>query len=692
MPRLLLPWVLLSALVGCIDGAPGDDPLPTTDPPVPEFHGDPSETNAVHAGRVVARTVDAGVPCPNPEAQDWTVRPLLPGGRGESTRFCLYERQPGGQSPGPLGDLVPRPGVFDLGRSYGIEAVYDRIVLAPAGTQPDMAGKFYARFRDEAGTPDWVVAPTALPARARLVLIDSSPELGPPPDAPNVLDTAGNGDHGFLLAHLARELACLGGAAERCFVELTAQPALAFGAPPWPGTPDPADPPEAWVGSWGTIGMLAEAIWQSVVDWRSAGRDQPLVLNLSVAWHPFFDGGIPGSLEVLQEGALVDFRGQRDGGRMAWERVVPETWAMDVHAVFGALQEARCEGAVVVAAAGNATAGTVGTRGPMLPAAWGALPLAALPPCPEGTRPPEDVADTPLVWAVGGTDASDRELVVSRPGSRPPLLAFGDHAVSDRGAGTDDKPLTGTSVSALVVSTTAALMLSAEPGLSPRRVMRLMWEKGQPIGAVEGPFLDLPPTVIEGLLPTQVDAARVVRTCEALSGLGPPWRCPTPAAVGDPVPVPVAGTAAGLGDLSKPMDLPACGVGHQARYAAAQTWPESSLLCPERQRLGPQLQPWTYPQPQGSECPFCFVDVAVGQLYLELDRSLSWFDGITVTLVTASDQRLHYTLPSALQTADTSLLLAFNPAALPAGVEKARLTLVKGDTSQLTALTLKTAP
>jgi hypothetical protein len=682
--RLLLPVVLIAANLAC--DPEEDDPPTPSEPPVPEFDPLVDSPQQLDDQRVVGRLPETGLDCPPPENQDWSVRPMFPGGGGDLDRYCVYERNGGPPEEGPFSSVRPQTGLIAL--PDGMTVAYDRVVLAPQSSQPAMAANFQERFSDMAGALDWLQSPSEMPARTRLALIDSSPDLA----MPDVFTTPGDGDHGFLLAHLVRELACVGSLADRCLVDLRTRNALRFGTPPWPvGTP--TDPPEALQGSWGTIGMLAEAVYAELRAWEETGREQPLVINLSVAWHPYFDGGITDGIEILEDGATdVDGR-NNEPTRWDYGKFQPDTWAKDVHAVWDVLAEARCRGALVVAASGNRTGGEQGESGPMLPAGWAGVPLDRLPACADVDGTPPDWSSAPLVYAVGGVGENLRDLSVSRPRSRAPLMAFGDHAVSDRGIANDDAPLTGTSVSNVIVSTTAAMLLNQAPELTPREVMETIYAASSPIGQpVQGPYLDTPAEVFGAAFDPTADAARLVRMCEVLRSADAAWVCAATSPTAVSAPIAVSGGAVGAGDLTKALAVPLCGVDVFARYASVDPWPATSTLCPDRQHYGAQIVPWTYPQPQSSECPFCFVDTELGRLYLEFDRDLAWFDALTVTMITGAEQQHHYTLPNGLLSANTSLDLNFDPSVLPANVVSARLTMVKNDTSVQTGLTLKTAP
>ncbi len=677
-----LPLVLLAAC----------DPPRDPGPPVPEFVTTPDETFTPRADRVIGRLA-TGQSCPAPTVADWSLSPLFDGTSApELSRFCLYTRDRSSQSDGPFSDLRPQPGVLDIGVP-GLELIYDPVVLAPAGTQPDLAEGLARRFRQFAGQPDWESgAPSVLTVVPRLALIDSSPLLPAAPQVPNAYTEAGRGPHGFLLAQLVRTLACPGFDTESCLVDLTSRPALDFGTPPFPGVIDPSEPDAAWQGSWGTTGALAQAIFAEVKAWRAEANPRPLVINLSVAWHPYFTGSIFDGIEVGAEGDRVAGR-RGEQTVFDWSKLRRSAFNPDVDAVYLALGWARCHGALVIAAAGNRTAGVTGTDGPMLPAGWASMPGSLMPDCTAlgVDGPPPDLSSMPLLYAVGAVDADLEDLEVSRPNSRPPFLAYGDHAVSERGVNEDDAPLTGTSIASIVVSTTAALAWAQQPELTPAQLMQQLYDAATPVAAADGPFVDIEPIVLPSFSGGAPDSAHLIETCKTLQKFGGRWPCVSDVLAELPAPIVDAATPSVVEDLSKELAMPACGATHAIRYSAGLVWPTDRVLCPAEQYFSPQISPWVYPQPQGGECPFCLIDVAIGRLYLEFDRPLQWFDGLTVTLKTSTNTKLNYTLPTSLLGPEIALDLRFDPTQL-AGVEftGAALTMVKGEVSVISQLLLVT--
>jgi hypothetical protein len=243
--------------------------------------------------------------------------------------------------------------------------------------------------------------------------------------------------HGYTLGHLAHEIVCSGSG---CAATIQNIRALAYGDP----TQDPL--PSDQAGSVGALSELGPKIVQAIIEWRQTGDTKHLVLNLSIGW----DGEIP------LAGGKTDLQARRVS-------------ALDVSArsVYGALQFAACNDVLVIAAAGNRRGGSLhDSNWPALPAAW------------ELHRPARRSHSGPrLVYAVGGVDWQGLPLPNVRTKGLPRRVAYGDHATADVG-GTPTAIYTGSSVSAAVVSSVAAVIWDLRPELRPAEVMWLIDHSG----------------------------------------------------------------------------------------------------------------------------------------------------------------------------------------------------------------------
>jgi hypothetical protein len=215
------------------------------------------------------------------------------------------------------------------------------------------------------------------------------------------------------------------------------------------GTPYPKDTG----GYFGRQADLATAIHRAVQDWQVEAPDRRLVINLSLGWDKGYSG-----------------------------RTV-STLRMPARAVWAAIRDAGCKGALVVAAAGNR--GRRAESGALFPAAWEAQPLR----CRDAAQTPPVDAYAPLVYAAGGVDGADEPLAVARPLSTPRLVSPAS-VVSLTHVGEADAEaelistdvVSGTSVSAAVLSGLAAVVWAHRPELPAWEVMKLLYDSGVDLG------------------------------------------------------------------------------------------------------------------------------------------------------------------------------------------------------------------
>lgn len=175
-----------------------------------------------------------------------------------------------------------------------------------------------------------------------------------------------------------------------------------------------------------------------------------LVINLSIGWLREFGG------EVVN-GAIDD---------------APP----GVKAIQLAIERARCRGAIIIAAAGNEDGEC--EPNPMLPAEWERLPAPDSDRCGDidvtlATLGGSDYH--PLLYSVGGVDWDDNPIANSRTNGRPRLAALGQHVV---GPDLTQAAMTGTSMSAGVISGVAALIWGYKGTLGPDDVMDVIYDSG----------------------------------------------------------------------------------------------------------------------------------------------------------------------------------------------------------------------
>lgn len=218
-------------------------------------------------------------------------------------------------------------------------------------------------------------------------------------------------------------------------------------------------------GYFGTQTDVAEAVGRAVQEWLEPtdGVVRPgLVINLSVGWDA------------------------------AWSALRPASQRVAARTAFEAIRFAGCQGALVVAAAGNH--GGTGHTGPLFPAAWEKLART----CPvDAPAPPLVGTYDPMVHAVGAVNGADKPLSISRTSGIPRLVAPAAHvavrnvAVSKCADGlcwnlpaaeAGTEVLSGTSVAAAAVSGMAGFVWALRPDLQAAQVMEILYRTGADLG------------------------------------------------------------------------------------------------------------------------------------------------------------------------------------------------------------------
>ena len=279
----------------------------------------------------------------------------------------------------------------------------------------------------------------------RLTLVDTAPST-----STHSMSGRATG-HGEQLAAIAEGLVCQGIGV--CPIEVRHRNGM-----PLRRNPDPNAPlPHIWSieqgGDYGSLDWLAQSIVREVNEWlqQSTVIDEvrdPLILNLSLAWHEAW------------------------GGALAPNTVIRP----DVFAVYDALRYARCHGALIVAATGNRT-GCELDNTPMYPAGWESLRITEAE-CSADfgidadfgeplTNEGPSWTEVPLVYAAGGLGPDQRPLGIARDSDQSHLNAYAQ-GVPVPGI---ERTLSGSSVGAMVVSVDAARRWSADRTLTADQVM-----------------------------------------------------------------------------------------------------------------------------------------------------------------------------------------------------------------------------
>ena len=324
-------------------------------------------------------------------------------------------------------------------------------------------------------------------------------------------------------------------------------------------------------GNFGTMGDFAMSVVAAVGHWREARLNDPdapqrLIISASLGWVP--------------EAPVTS-----DPNRGP------------VRALEEALYFAACNGAIVLAAAGNTSDAACGEDevDPLAPATYELVQAPSETWCLQQGYWAIDTFnypvfgyERPLVYAIGGLDGQDRPIANARPKGMPALAAYAANATVETANGFTT-PLTGTSVSTAVVAGIASLVWSYAPELTPDEMMHLIAS-----------------TAYETELSANFDfwqSPRVRRAsvCAALAdacSILPAGHCPTLAC--DPLaPAPADGhldgyfTAvdAALADPSNVIDE------FDSKGGVAP-------IC-----LPPSWDEQIAPQPEHPACPHCMIDV-----------------------------------------------------------------------------------
>lgn len=514
-------------------------------------------------------------------------------------KFCLYRREQGDA------DLT-----FEPNPNFLIDPVPDLHVMAtmpPTIDKPsDVSGvRLMESYLAQVEAP-FDPLPEMLnepPGNVRVAVLDSTSEGAY--DSRYLPSLHGGG-----MRMLIERLACPSGVPEdgRPCVEVVNYLALQMLSHTESGRPR--------AGFTGTMGQLAEQILQALADWRARKLEAPeedlkLILNLSIGWDPIWGGNY---------------------GATPGRDLTPP--ALLVHA---ALTTAVCQGAIVFAAAGNATWGPEPSAGPMYPAAW---ERQAAPPTCGGNE------GLPLVTAVGAVDALDEPLANNRRRGRPRLVAPGrlatinDWAIAPPYAPDDSRPwfgpFTGTSAPTAVASAAAALVWAYNPEQRPMDVLDLLYRYSFAIRLVDGTMVHSDFQLGNEAHPVHRIAVLHAAKCacgvrcdggqECQFNIEPPnlnqhpppqIRADLPAIDALPALVPTAGNVYTAAPQIVPHTVEVCGgrVVHAYNHDPLQ-WP-----CPSLQVHDARLAPFVDPQPKINPCVLCLL--VEDRLYVEINQGIS---------------------------------------------------------------------
>lgn len=420
----------------------------------------------------------------------WASGPLYSGGPiGEMSDACVYEwqgDQPIGQRPhlrldqGPINNEWLEPDCHVVGaqapKALGAKAPGPRLAglsgaAGPSATlSPTSSDRFAEIFFEDLWSDFQILAGDAalLPHKdgvagmVRVAVVDTAItayDRGRP--------SYGRADHGRDMGLVARGVACNSSGCFTAMDSLLGLPRVDI------QTPDPLQG-----GYFGFQTELAQGIYRAVERWVIHNNTpgliphDRLIINLSVGWSGRFGGDLASGLSA------------------------------PVYEVYQAIQYARCNGAMVVAAAGNTEFGPAPESGALYPAAWGGAQLAPTEAECLGLFPALAprlnalsalgygifaAGDDPLVYPIAGLDAEDQPLYNARPDTLTPLMAPGAQVAAPDRDRDDDGWLhapvasgiyTGSSVSTAAISGAASAVWAVDPAMTPAEVYGLLLSTG----------------------------------------------------------------------------------------------------------------------------------------------------------------------------------------------------------------------
>ncbi|HMV66193.1 MAG TPA: S8/S53 family peptidase [Myxococcota bacterium] len=540
--------------------------------------------------------------CPTAQAPFTTSRMFGVAAPPGLAPYCLYEA------------AVPGIPTFTGGPPAGFTMQPDLQVVVAAALNDIMSGPFATLTEQQVQRVPPLAAPSASPPR--LTFVDTTPTASTF-SAP--WDLMGTNDHGYALTNLSRTFGC--DASGRCTADLATRLGLHL---VMDGT-GAIVPDEVNGGEFGAIGYAAQAVRAEVEDWWSSA-DAPLVLNLSIGWDPEWGGDLGAS----------------------------GSWPLSVRAMFDALADAACHGALIVAASGNRLGGQPPDDRPLYPAGWGSVGLTPADCAARigGSGSPV-VAGDHLLLPVGAVDEHRHALPLSRVNSVPSVVAFGSHAVVQDSSGDPTSILTGTSIGAAVVATAAAAVWDNRPTLRAQQVADLVQASGVPANVDVAPFW-----CGTTCAPAQVvDVCDAVRwACDATSpgyAGAPCARAPTSIScyAGPPLTPNPSPVLLGVFDAATPdIDFiassswstdPACGGGNIQLFGLTPSLPADP--CPLDQYHSQRAEPWLYPQPMHEECPPCYLAIANKKLWVETSVGFATMQSLTLTITRTDSSVQSYT-------------------------------------------------
>lgn len=600
----LTRFVFSLFIMGTVLG-PGFGCVPPPPPPCP-----PPEDEAGCTGHRWIAITNPNAACPIDPLNIWNEGKLFKGPVGGPPpslgRYCVYEWtgarvNPGGTQCLPYG--ANGPGDDEINQlqtviGVGAELGEDCIDTSPMAFENDLANANRKTLFYRAGGVDVLPASAmnpAWPIAARIAAADTSP------DALSSGIAVGQSRHGDTVAHVARDLSCPQGEQATCAGHLTTALAL-----PRFDLANPLATDLVQGGFFGTEGDLATSIERIVLKWREdveKGTAEPrLVVNLSVGWQNV---------------------GDRNNCSPPQLNMNPELLAPPARAVLDAMRYATCHGALILAAAGNATGGATPQSGLVCPARWEELSTLDFATCGDWVGKdfggiwlerwgqfPMRAADgmhpyNRVVYAVGGVDYGNAPLVPTRPLARPRIAALGllgaAWDASPNGAVTPNSngqppsipPLvTGTSISTAVASAVAATAWAYAPNLTAPEVLDKIYNPGV---ALQQNAMNIQADSGTCIGASSCDVKQL-SVCRILA-----------VPCNDAAPVGMQGQALQNPALTVPLQTTLT-TEFATAIASNAVFPDT-LPIPDSRVQNVAAAPWTFPQPNWPTCPSCLINI-----------------------------------------------------------------------------------
>ncbi len=437
--------------------------------------------------------------------------------------------------------------------------------------------------------------------KVRVIVADTEP-TGPyvPTNAPHSLSI-----HGHSIADLIHQSLCgIGTAPAQCGAEIRYELALPLSYDSSANTTQRG--PTGGVS--GTLADLADAIHRATAV-HLANPSTPTVLNLSLGWN----AGVTNPINTQKLTRITKASERKQEVLQSQKRIKSATRFQDLDAgeklVLSALIEARCAGVLPVAATGNRTnlptPDAALQHGAMLPAAWQDVPggtlvasgsvCAAMGPS-QAWKP-----NTPLVYAVSGSDRNQKPFDANRPGAVSALnaLALGAAVVReyDSGSSTTTDPvlrMSGTSVATAITSAAAAAAWAAQPNAEAPTVMDWVYQAGGPLKAAGGGNVNADLRMLSG---NGVQEAHIVNICKSAKLAGQAnLSCSTDTYTQGTITLDAA---------------PATTIDLSANPPETCTLGQDSGHCGARYAASPDAESRVWPQPIPTNCPGCDIKLQV---------------------------------------------------------------------------------